>query len=102
MKDNRIIFGRDEKTQPTRKYFLRENMKEKVPSLLYYAGNDDKLLERLGLDFHNPKPLYVVSQIIQSIADDEDIVLDFFAGSGSFGHAVMDINARMGKGFSSF
>ena len=39
------------------------------------------------------KPIRLLKDIIKSTTSDEDIILDFFAGSGTTAHAVMDINA---------
>ena len=91
-----ILFGRDESTQPTRKYLLEDNMYENVASLLYYAASDDALLADLGIPFDTPKPVEVAQRLIQSITGDGDLVLDFFAGSGTTAHAVMELNAREG------
>ena len=91
-----IIFGKDENVQPTRKYLLSKNIKENVPSLLYFGGSDDLLFNELGLSFDNPKPLGVVKQIIQSICTQDDMVMDFFAGSGTTAHAVLDLNSGLG------
>lgn len=84
-----ILFGVDETTQPQRKYLLRENMRENFPSLLYFGGSSDAL----GVPFDNPKPLPVVARFIEPLREDGDIVLDFFAGSGTTGHAVIAQNA---------
>lgn len=40
------------------------------------------------------KPLSLLRRAIESGSKDSDIILDFFAGSGSTGHAIMDINAE--------
>ena len=84
-----ILFGPDENTQPQRKYLLRENVWENVPSLLYYGGSDDAE----GLPFDNPKPVFVATKLVESTCRNSDIVMDFFAGSGTVGHAVMTQNA---------
>jgi adenine-specific DNA-methyltransferase len=89
---NQVLFGVDETTQPQRKYLLKENLTERVPSLLYFGGSDDAV----GLPFDNPKPLYVAKRIIGSICQDSDIVLDFFAGSSTTAHAVMELNLEDG------
>lgn len=46
--------------------------------------------------FSYPKSLYTVQDYIKSVTDseDNDIVLDFFAGSGTTGHAVIDLNRQ--------
>lgn len=93
LKRDKIEFGADESTQPRQKYFLKENMYEAVSSLLYYGGSDDAL----GLPFENPKPVYVAKKLISSLAkQDGDIVMDFFSGSATTAHAVMELNAEDG------
>ncbi len=94
-----ILFGEDETVQPRRKYFLKDNLTENVPSLLYYGGSDDPLLKEMGLSFDNPKVVGVSKRLITSIADNndrDDIILDFFAGSCTTAHAVMDLNREDG------
>jgi len=54
-------------------------------------------LEKMGLDFDYPKPVDLV-QYLLSIADQDDaIILDSFAGSGTVGEAVLRMNAADGK-----
>ena len=51
------------------------------------------LQEILGnKDFPYPKPLSLVQGLLQQVTSDDDIVLDFFAGSGTTGHAVLALN----------
>lgn len=88
---NKIEFGKDETTQPNQRYFLRENLEEAVSSLIYYGGSDDAL----GLPFDNPKPIYIAERLISNVCKEKDaIVLDFFAGSSTTAHAVMNLNER--------
>ena len=91
-----IIFGPDEKTQPTRKYRLKDNLFENIPSLLYYGGSDDALLADLNIPFDTPKPVQVAKRLIQSICRNDDILIDFFAGSCTAAHALMLVNAEDG------
>lgn len=86
----RISFGRDENAQPRQKYFLSENMKESVSSLLYYGGADTAL----DLPFDNPKPVFVAKRLIACATKDDDVILDFFSGSATTAHAVMQLNAE--------
>jgi hypothetical protein len=67
-------------------------MTEAVSSLLYFGGSDDAL----GLPFENPKPIYVAQKMIKSICGKDDIILDFFSGSATTAHAVMQLNAEDG------
>lgn len=47
-------------------------------------------------DFSYPKSLYAVEDIIKIMSGDNDIVLDFFAGSGTTAHAVIEANKEQG------
>ena len=96
LKSGLIIFGPDEKTQPTRKYRLNDNLFENIPSLLYYGGSDDALLADLKIPFDTPKPVQVAKRLIQSICKNDDILIDFFAGSCTAAHALMLLNAEDG------
>jgi len=88
-----ILFGSDEKTQPNRKYLLSENMYENIPSLLYYGGSDSVLLSQLDIPFDTPKVIDICFEHIQSFTNKESIILDFFSGSATTAHAVMQLNA---------
>ena len=48
----------------------------------------------LGSAFDFPKPVAIPMRCAELALEDEDIMLDFFAGSGTTGHAVMALNAR--------
>ncbi|MFA6455295.1 MAG: site-specific DNA-methyltransferase [Bacteroidota bacterium] len=92
LKNNEIIFGIDETTQPRRKYVLKHNLNENVSSLFYFGGSDDDLLKKLKIPFDNPKPLPLVKEMISYFVDEGEIVLDYFAGSGSVAHATMALS----------
>lgn len=90
--NNKISFGLNETIQPRQKYFLHENISEAVPSLLYFGGSDNAL----GLPFDNPKPVNVIHKLLESASKNSDIILDFFSGSATTAHAVMQLNAKDG------
>lgn len=46
--------------------------------------------------FNNPKPVELIKHIIHISTDKNDIILDSFAGSGTTGHAVLDLNKEDG------
>lgn len=50
----------------------------------------------MGGVFDNPKPVRLLEQILRLTTVDEDIILDFFAGSSTTAHAVMQLNAEDG------
>ena len=87
-----ILFGKDHTTQPRRKYLLAQNMSENFPSVIGFGGSDDALLAALGIPFDNPKPVELARELVATALQTEGIVLDFFAGSGTAGHAVMEHN----------
>ena len=89
-----IVYGVDETTQPRRKYLLKENMFENISSLLYYGGSDTELLSCLDIPFDTPKVVSIVKDHIRSFTSDKDIILDFFSGSATTAHAVMQLNAE--------
>ncbi len=92
-----ILFGPDESTQPRRKYLLKDNIFENVPSLYYFGGSDDSLQAAIGYTFPNPKPVRLGEYVISIAAPGKtDCVLDFFAGSGTTGHAVISLNREDG------
>lgn len=97
-----ILYGIDESTQPRRKYLLRENLTENVPSVYHMGGSDDQLLKDLNLSFDNPKTVkgscYFLKAIARSISS---VVLDYFAGSGTTAHAVITLN-RQDKGHRKY
>lgn len=92
--DGLILFGEDETKQPERKYFLEENMFENLPSLLYYGGSDTDLLEKMKIPFDTPKVVNICKEHIQSFTRDNDLVMDFFSGSATSAHAVLQLNAE--------
>ena len=94
--DGLILFGPDETSQPTRKYTLRENMYENVPSVFYFGGSDDELQQNVGFFFPNPKPVRLAQYVANIALGMSDCLLDFFAGSGTAGHAVINLNREDG------
>ena len=44
--------------------------------------------------FDNPKPINLISRIIEFSSNKDSIILDFFAGSGTTGHAVLALNEK--------
>lgn len=103
IRDNGIYWGKDTETEryiPYEKnYFSNAKGKlNKSRSILYdvaETGTATKLLTSIFDKkdiFSNPKPIELIKFILQHTKS--DLVLDFFAGSGTTGHAVMDFNAE--------
>ena len=91
LRDGLIIFGADETVQPSRKYLLRENMTENISSVFGYGGSADNEATGLGLFLETMKPLAIAEYVchLNQLSGD---VLDYFAGSGTTGHAVINLN----------
>ena len=104
--DNRISFGDDGNGVPRIKRFLHELKNDGlVPqSILFYknvghsqegAQELSKLIEMGGFD--GPKPVRLISHLITlANLEDDSIILDFFSGSATTAHAVMQLNAEDG------
>lgn len=94
-----VIFGSDEKTIPNQKYLLVENMMEKLPSLYYNGASGSGDITKIGFKqniFDNPKPVDLIRQLIVSTTKKNEVILDFFAGSGTTADAVMQTNSEDG------
>ena len=61
-------------------------------------NNGTKVLENIlgSKEFSYPKSLYTVQDIVNICTNKDDIVLDFFAGSGTTAHAVLNLNKEDG------
>ena len=93
--DNRIHFHTDG-SLPTLKRYLDENSKQRPKSIMSDDQRPDySLLKKMGINFDNPKQMTFMTRIL-SIFDENTCVLDFFAGSGTTGHAVMQLNKEDG------
>jgi adenine-specific DNA-methyltransferase len=95
--EGKIVFGPDETTQPQRKVHLSEN--KALSSVIRDGSRGKKELESLGLDFtySHPATLYVTLLDAGLGSQSRDsLVLDHFAGSGTTGHAVINLNREDG------
>jgi adenine-specific DNA-methyltransferase len=96
-----VLFGSDETTIPTLKRYLEDYVTQ-VPAPSFYKDRRSATAEVAGLVgagvFSFPKDRKVLADWIATVtAGRPDAqILDFFAGSGSTGHAVMDLNAADG------
>jgi len=87
-----IIFGKDETTQPRRKYLLKENMLESISSIFGFGGSDENFQKQIGIKLENPKPHLFATELLDWFTEPDSIVLDSYAGSGTTGHAVLKLN----------
>nr|WP_237505609.1 site-specific DNA-methyltransferase [Streptomyces sp. SID8378] len=96
--ENRIIFGPDESTMPRYKRYLDEMDTQAIKPVFTKerASASYAMTKLLGDNiFPYSKDVQVLSTWINSVTQGkaDALVLDFFAGSGSTGHAIMELNA---------
>jgi adenine-specific DNA-methyltransferase len=103
--DNRLWWGESgNNTVPALKLFLSEVRDGLTPHNWWShedAGHTDearKELDSLGLPmaFDTPKPTRLINRVLQIATGPDDLILDSFAGSGTTGHAVLDLNKQDG------
>lgn len=96
LEEGLIIFGKDENTQPRKKYLLNENLSEVTPSIYNNGSSDESLMKDLNINFPYPKVTSASQYFLKNIHPNPKIILDFFAGSGTTLHATMALNAEDG------
>ena len=105
MKDNRIWFGEDGGNVPRIKRFLSEVRKTVTPTTIWKhadVGHSQGATQRLKALFDGkayfdyPKPVGLVMRCLELYSEEDSIILDFFAGSGTAAHAVLRLNAEDG------
>ena len=100
LKQDKILFGEDETKIIELKVYAHE-YEEKLPSVLMLDGRVGSyelrdFFPEVTKIFDNPKPTQLISQILAFTTDKDSVVVDFFAGSGTTGEAVMRLNAEDG------
>ena len=96
----RVVFGEDETTLPRIRRNLFEYDKQVMRSVRFsYAQTATQEFNKIfdgKRVFENPKSVTDIKDIIQYIipAYESDIILDFFSGSATTAHAVMQLNAE--------
>jgi len=90
IKDGYIIFGEDETTQPNKKVYLSSDSKRQLPSVLSEGKSGKADLDKLGLVFPYAHPVSMYATLLS--INESNLSLDFFAGSGTTGHAVINLN----------
>lgn len=101
IEENRVHFGPDESTVPCLKTYLKNTEYVSLTSLkvLDSRAASNRLRDLFGEKvFTNPKDELLLSDLFRAMGvTREDIVLDFYAGSGSTAHAVMELNRLTGS-----
>lgn len=103
--DNRIWFGSNGGNVPRIKRFLHEvqdGIKSQTIWKFLDVGHNQEASQELRKIFNGesyfdtPKPVRLIKKICYLVTSQNDIILDFFSGSATTAHAVMDLNAQDG------
>ncbi|HAE85697.1 MAG TPA: site-specific DNA-methyltransferase [Anaerolineaceae bacterium] len=105
-KDGRIYWGKNLDSVPAIKIFINEEREVTPYSIFVEKGTTtegkEEFLENFGGKYENlvnnlnPKPSKLIKTLAQLATGKQSITLDFFAGSGTTGHAVWDLNKEDG------
>ncbi len=105
IKETRVYFGLNGNGAPQLKRYLSEVQQGVVP--ITYWGYDDcghndearkeiKTIFAPSNPFDTPKPIRLIERVIQLASDNDSVILDSFAGSGTTAHAVLNLNKQDG------
>lgn len=102
IREGRIIFPATAEGRPREKKFRAELMDEFVsfPSIVddvYTSHGTAEVRDIFGFQiFDFPKPSDLIRRFVDQLAQEDDIILDFFSGSCTTAHAVLDMNKQDG------
>jgi len=102
IKENRVWFGKNDKSFPRIKQFLSEVQQGRKASTLFFhkeAGHTDEGKKELKMFFEQsdelfstPKPTRLIKNLLRLIKNKDALVLDFFVGSGTTAQATLSLN----------
>lgn len=101
--EGKIWFGEDGNSFPRKKRFLSEVQDGRTPSTLWLAeevGHNQSAAREVKALFGDkkvfdfPKPVDYIKQFIRVATEKQGIILDFFSGSATTAHAVLQINSE--------
>ena len=103
--DNRIWFGETGNNVPSIKRFLSEVKNTVTPMTIWKyqdVGHSQSASQELKKIFDEkaffdyPKPVNFIQRMLELYSNSDSLILDFFSGSGTTAHAVMQLNAEDG------
>lgn len=95
-----LIWYGDEKTPPGMKSYLGEDSESVLDNFIFSdTSSDKKYINKIfGANvFEFPKSKELIKQLVDICTDNNDIILDFFGGSSTTAHAVMELNSEDNK-----
>jgi adenine-specific DNA-methyltransferase len=96
-----VMFGIDGNSKPRRKRFLKDVKQGVVTQTIWKheeVGHTQDAKQSLNKIFNGiptfdtPKPIGLIQRCIKLASNENDIILDFFSGSGATGHSVLELN----------
>ena len=90
---NQVWFGTNETTQPQQKNYLKDYIATDLSSLVSSGEKGKRQIEALGLTFPFCHPVGLYENLVWTATPNgKGVTLDFFAGSGTTGHAILNLN----------
>lgn len=104
LKEGRMYFPKGGDGYPRKKYYKFEREEEGQCAHNFWGhenfGSNQEASEEIKLlkiEFDNPKPVRLIKALLTIFSNKDSIILDSFSGSGTSGHAVMDLNKDGGN-----
>lgn len=102
--DNRIVFPKKGNGKPRYKLFAKDKLDSGIIPNSWWdsvesnqeASTQLKKIFENQITFNNPKPVGLIKQLLSLATNKNSIILDSFAGSGTTGHAVLELNKEDG------
>ena len=92
-----IVFGKDETKQPELKIFLKDYIVGELSSVIPSGQRGKTQLDALGLIFPYSHPIGLYEELVWAPTQEgKGVTLDFFAGSGTTSHAIINLNRQDG------
>lgn len=104
LKENRIVFGKTGEGGPQRKRYIWEAKERGKVAKTWWddvetTANGTQTLKKMfegRIVFDNPKPVSLIKRLMELGTNKDSLILDFFSGSATTAHAVMQLNAEDG------
>jgi len=91
-----ICYGKDETTIPNQVWYLENSMDHAMPTIINIPHNQGKKDLPDGIEFTTPKPVNLIKELVRSYPKKNARVMDYFGGSGTTAHAVIELNSEDG------
>lgn len=101
LEDKLIYFGKDGAAVPQRVMYAKDSKGQPTSNYWDNVGSNKEgkkeILDIFGDNFFDtPKPTSLIKKMLKLITNNDSIILDFFSGSATTAHAVMQLNAEDG------